>query len=66
LRRLGRIALYGTCGFVLASIVLVVLYRAVPPPATPLMLLRLVDRQGIHKSWRSLELTRGPSGLLER
>jgi monofunctional biosynthetic peptidoglycan transglycosylase len=55
LRRLGRIALYGTCGFVFASIVLVVLYRAVPPPATPLMLLRLVDRHGIHKSWRSLD-----------
>ena len=43
LRRIGRIALYGVIGFMIGSIVLVALYRVVPPPGTPLMLLRLVQ-----------------------
>ncbi len=55
LRRLGRIALYGIGGFLLASILLVALYRAAPPPTTPLMLLRLVNGHGMHKTWRSLD-----------
>ena len=33
---------------------LVVLYREVPPPATPLMLIRRVEGYGIAKSWRPL------------
>jgi monofunctional biosynthetic peptidoglycan transglycosylase len=37
------------------SVLLVVLYRAVPPPATPLMLLRRVEGYPIGKSWRPLE-----------
>jgi monofunctional biosynthetic peptidoglycan transglycosylase len=53
LRRLGRIMLWGIGGFVIGSIVLVMLYRVLPPPGTPLMLLRLVEGYGIHKSWRS-------------
>jgi len=55
LRRIGRIALYGVIGFVIGSIVLVALYRVLPPPGTPLMLLRLVEGYGIDKSWRPLD-----------
>jgi monofunctional glycosyltransferase len=55
LRRLGRIMLWGIGGFVIGSIVLVMLYRVLPPPGTPLMLLRLVEGHGIHKSWRSFD-----------
>jgi monofunctional biosynthetic peptidoglycan transglycosylase len=55
LRRLGRIMLWGIGGFVIGSIVLVMLYRVLPPPGTPLMLLRLVEGYGIHKSWRSFD-----------
>jgi monofunctional biosynthetic peptidoglycan transglycosylase len=55
LRRIGRIALYGVIGFMIGSIVLVALYRVVPPPGTPLMLLRLVQGYGIDRSWRPLD-----------
>ena len=54
LRRVGRIALYGAIGFVIGSIVLVALYRVLPPPGTPLMLIRRVEGYGIDKSWRPL------------
>jgi hypothetical protein len=46
---------YGVIGFIIGSIVLVALHRALPPPATPLMLLRLVEGYGIDKSWRRLD-----------
>jgi len=39
----------------IGSIVLVALYRVLPPPGTPLMLLRLVEGYGIDKSWRPLD-----------
>ena len=55
LRRVGRIALYGAIGFVIGSIVLVALYRVLPPPGTPLMLIRRVEGYGIDKSWRPLD-----------
>jgi hypothetical protein len=55
LRRAARIALYGVIGFIIGSIVVVVLYRALPPPGTPLMLVRLVEGYGIDKSWRPLD-----------
>ena len=55
LRRVGRIALYGVIGFIIGSIVLVALYRVLPPPGTPLMLIRLVEGYGIDKSWRPLD-----------
>jgi monofunctional biosynthetic peptidoglycan transglycosylase len=55
LRRIGRIALCGVISFVIGSIVLVALYRVLPPPGTPLMLLRLVEGYGIDKSWRPLD-----------
>ena len=54
LRRVGRIALYGAIGFIIGSIVVVTLYRFLPPPGTPLMLIRLVEGYGIDKSWRRL------------
>src|SRR6266403_1569464 len=38
-----------------SSIVVVALYRALPPPGTPLMLVRLVEGYGIDKSWRPLD-----------
>jgi monofunctional biosynthetic peptidoglycan transglycosylase len=55
LRRVGRIALYGVVGFLIGSIVLVAVYRALPPPGTPLMLIRRVEGYGIDKSWRRLD-----------
>jgi monofunctional biosynthetic peptidoglycan transglycosylase len=55
LRRVGRIALYGVIGFIIGSIVLVALYRVLPPPGTPLMLIRRVEGYGIDKSWRRLD-----------
>jgi membrane peptidoglycan carboxypeptidase len=55
LRRIGRIALCGVIGFVVSSIVLVALYRVLPPPRTPLMLIRSVEGYGIDKSWRRLD-----------
>lgn len=54
LRRLGRLALWVIGGFIIGSVVLVAVYRFVPPPVTSLMLLRLVDGHGIHKDWRPL------------
>src|SRR5438067_771898 len=54
LRRVGRIALYGAIGLIIGSIVVVTLYRFLPPPGTPLMLIRRVEGYGIDKSWRPL------------
>src|ERR1700760_4880224 len=53
LRRFARIALWVVSGFIIGSILLVALYRYLPPPGTPLMLLRRVEGYGIHKSWTS-------------
>jgi monofunctional biosynthetic peptidoglycan transglycosylase len=55
LRRLGRFLLFGITGSVILSVLIVALYREVPPPVTPLMLIRLVEGHGISKSWRSLD-----------
>src|SRR5438309_9100336 len=55
LRRIGRIALCCAIGFIVGSIMLVSLYRVLPPPGTPLMLIRLVEGYGIDKSWRPLD-----------
>jgi monofunctional biosynthetic peptidoglycan transglycosylase len=54
LRRLGRILLFLTGGFLIGSLLLVVLYREVPPPATPLMLIRRIEGYPIDKAWRPL------------
>jgi len=54
LRRLGRFAAFCAAGFLVLSILFVALYRYVPPPATPLMLLRLAEGYGLARSWRPL------------
>jgi len=55
LHRLTRLLLLATGGFLIASILLVALYRVVPPPATPLMLIRAAEGYGLTKSWRPLD-----------
>lgn len=47
--------LLGIGVFAIASLVLVALYRFVPPPATPLMLLRLAEGYGLDKDWQKLD-----------
>jgi monofunctional biosynthetic peptidoglycan transglycosylase len=54
LRRFGRIIVFVATGMVVASILMVLIYRLVPPPATPLMLIRLTQGNGIDKSWKPL------------
>jgi monofunctional biosynthetic peptidoglycan transglycosylase len=41
--------------FVIGSVVLVGVYRLAPPPATPLMVIRLFEGESLTKSWRSLD-----------
>ena len=55
LRHLGRVTWICLAVFLLASIFLVTLFRDIPPPATPLMLLRLADGYAIEHSWRGLD-----------
>jgi monofunctional biosynthetic peptidoglycan transglycosylase len=55
MRRLGRAVWVCVAVFLLLSIALVTLFRDVPPPATPLMLLRVVEGYGIDRSWRGLD-----------
>jgi monofunctional glycosyltransferase len=55
LRRIGRGVWACVAVFLLVSIFLVTLFRDVPPPVTPLMLLRLADGYGIERSWRGLD-----------
>ena len=40
---------------VFGPVILLVLYRVVPPPITPLMVIRLFEGEGINKEWTSLE-----------
>ncbi len=54
LRRLGRIVFLAVAGLIAASVFEVLIYRFVPPPATPLMLIRLVEGYGIDMEWRPL------------
>ena len=53
-RRIGRILAFLTSGFLVWSFFLVLLYKDLPPPVTPLMLLRSLDGAGLDKSWRPL------------
>ncbi len=55
LRRLGRILFFAIVGGLVASIFFAALYRVVPPPVTPLMLIRRVEGYGIAKSWRPID-----------
>jgi monofunctional biosynthetic peptidoglycan transglycosylase len=54
LRRVGRVLALLAASFLIGSVFLVVLYRAVPPPATPLMLIRAAEGYGIAKEWRPI------------
>jgi monofunctional biosynthetic peptidoglycan transglycosylase len=40
---------------VFGPVILLVLYRVVPPPLTPLMVIRLFEGEGLSKDWTSLE-----------
>ena len=53
-RRIGRFLFCFVTGFFIWSFFLVIAYGLLPPAVTPLMLLRLLDGSGIHKSWRPL------------
>jgi monofunctional biosynthetic peptidoglycan transglycosylase len=55
LRQVRRAVFFMIGLFVIGSIFLVALYRDVPPPATPLMLLRLVGGHGIDYDWEPLD-----------
>jgi len=55
LRRLGRFVAFCVAGFLILSVLLVALYRYLPPPATPLMLLRWAEGYGLARSWRPLD-----------
>jgi monofunctional glycosyltransferase len=55
LRKIGRAVWIVLAIFLLVSIFLVTLFRDVPPPATPLMLLRLAEGYGIEQSWRGFD-----------
>jgi len=52
-RWLRRIGLALLLIFVVAPLTLVLVYRFVPPPVTPLMLIRLVEGQGLERDWVS-------------
>src|SRR5690348_12274164 len=54
LRRLGHIVFFALAALIAVSVVQVALYRFVPPPATPLMLIRLAEGYGIDKKWEPL------------
>jgi monofunctional glycosyltransferase len=54
-RRLSRFLLFVVSGFLIFSVLLVALYRVLPPPVTPLMLIRAVEGYGMTKSWRPLD-----------
>jgi monofunctional biosynthetic peptidoglycan transglycosylase len=40
---------------VFGPVILLVLYRVVPPPITPLMVIRLFEGEGLNKDWTPLE-----------
>lgn len=53
LLRAAGLALLGV--FVLLPGFLILAYRLVPPPITPLMVIRLVEGEGLHKDWVPIE-----------
>jgi monofunctional glycosyltransferase len=54
-RRLKRLFLLAVAAFMTLSITLVVLYGLVPPPITPLMVIRLFQGEGLNKDWVSYD-----------
>ena len=55
MRRLLRWALIGMAGLVAFTILWAALYRVVPPPATPRMLMRALGGSGMTRDWEPLE-----------
>jgi monofunctional biosynthetic peptidoglycan transglycosylase len=51
LSRLGRVLFLTVFGLLLLSVAVVVAYGTLPPPATPLMVLRAIDGQPWHRRW---------------
>lgn len=49
--RWGQLLLYTLCALVLAPFAVTLAYRFVPPPITPLMIIRLFEGYGLHKHW---------------
>lgn len=54
-RRWARLAVRIGLVLLLGPAVILALYRVLPPPVTPLMLVRLIEGEGLDKSWRSLD-----------
>jgi len=54
-RRLKRAFLLMIAAFLTLSISVVVIYGFLPPPLTPLMVIRLFQGEGISKEWRSYD-----------
>lgn len=55
MRKLLRWALIGAAGLTAFTILWAGLYRIVPPPATPLMLIRALGGAGLSRDWEPLE-----------
>lgn len=54
MRRLGRILLASLAVILLLPATLVLIYGILPPPGTPLMLIRLGEGESLNKDWRPL------------
>jgi monofunctional biosynthetic peptidoglycan transglycosylase len=54
-RRLGRWIVIALALAVLVPSLVLIVYRVVPPPGTPLMLIRLAQGEGLDRRWRSLD-----------
>jgi len=53
LSKVRRWAVWALLIILLAPLALTVIYRFVPPPITPLMVIRLVEGQGLERDWVS-------------
>ncbi|PZP38721.1 MAG: monofunctional biosynthetic peptidoglycan transglycosylase [Pseudomonas fluorescens] len=53
--RLGAILVYALFFLIITPVAMAVLFRYVPVPATPLMVIRLFEGYGIHKTWKPLD-----------
>ena len=55
LRVLRRLAIWALGIAVVVPLVLILIYRVVPPPITPLMVIRIVEGRGLERDWTPLE-----------
>jgi monofunctional biosynthetic peptidoglycan transglycosylase len=55
LRRIGRWIVRLVALFVALSVAMTAIYETVPPPITWLMVLRVLEGQGLHKDWEPIE-----------